>query len=334
MFKKGLSAVLDTELMVFLAVIVSLCVILTLLFSAKVTDFSKSYKKVFYPYILSFVLFYALLVFFGHNKLFSEVSDEFLFYEVVSFLMGILHCWLYQNAFKQFGTTNIGIEVLFGALVILYSSVLFIIIYTTLNGIYFTYLMCIHFVLFLCPTGINISFNLMMLIPPPEYATWAPKIKYEAVKDKDMKDLLLITLLVKKGYYDQHPISIRALAPVRVDFGRLFILTLEGYNEHNPENKIELVQSTGEAYNWIFFLQTKRHQKQSDIYPDEHVGANPITENSVIICERKSKRIAKEAEKIIESDDKIYDVRTMNETVEKNKINELKEPEAPDENIK
>ncbi|PAM93839.1 hypothetical protein B4N84_16340 [Flavobacterium sp. IR1] len=327
MFKKGLSAVLDTELMVFLAVIVSLCVILTLLFSAKVTDFSKSYKKVFYPYILSFVLFYALLVFFGHNKLFSEVSDEFLFYEVVSFLMGILHCWLYQNAFKQFGTTSIAVEVLFGALVILYSSVPFIIIYTTLNGIFFTYLMCIHFVLFLCPTGINISFNLMMLIPPPEYATWTPKAKYDDVTEEEIKDVLLITFLIKKGYYDQKPTSMRAIAPVRVEFGRLFMLTLEGFNEHNPENKIELIESNGENYTWVFFLQNNWHRKEQHIIPDEHIGANPITENSVIICERRSKTKIVEPQKFIKSDGVIYDAEMMNETAEKNEINHIKNDE-------
>ncbi|WP_165766671.1 TssN family type VI secretion system protein, partial [Flavobacterium hercynium] len=278
-----------------------------------------SYKKVFYPYILSFVLFYALLVFFGHNKLFSEVSDEFLFYEVVSFLMGILHCWLYQKGFKQFGSTKIGIEVLFGTLVILYSSVPFIIIYTTLNGIFFTYLMCIHFVLFLCPTGINISFNLMMLIPPPEYATWTPKAKYDDVTDEEMKDVMLITFVIKRGYYDQEPISMRAIAPVRVEFGRLFILTLQGYNEHNPENEIELIQPEGQDYNWVFFIENKWHQKQG-ITPNEHVGANPITENSVVICERRRKRSVKEVQKIIKSDDIIYDARMMNETAKKVQI--------------
>lgn len=198
MIKKHLLSLIDVNIIIFLVVIIALCGILTLLLNDKIKDFAKEYKKRFYVYVLSFVLIYALIAFLGHNRIFSELSKELIFYQTITFFLGILHVWIYLNYFKEFKIKSFAVELLFATVVPLYSSALFVIIYTTLNGIVFTFLMSAHFILFVIPTAIYIVFCLMMLIPSKKIITWSPEKSYNAIEDNEMKDILLITLLVKK----------------------------------------------------------------------------------------------------------------------------------------
>ncbi|WJS92800.1 TssN family type VI secretion system protein [Flavobacterium johnsoniae] len=294
MVKKHLLALIDVKLIVFIVVIIALCGILTLLFSDKVKEFA-ALKKTFYIYVFSFALIYALVAFLGYNKLFNELSDEFKFYQIASLLFGILHVWLYRWHFEEFKVKSIGIELLFALLVVLYSSVLFTIIYTALNGLNLTFIMCSHFIVFIIPTGVYAVFEYMMQIPPKEYVTWKipegenPFPEIEAV---EMKDLLLITLLIQRHENSKGFITIRSKGPVRIDFGPLFYNTITGYNTQYPENKIDL-DHNGENYNWVFFLQTNWYESTKYVDADYTLGMNGITENSVIICKRQKQEVIK-----------------------------------------
>jgi hypothetical protein len=290
MVKKHLLALIDIRLIVFLVAIIAVSFILTMVFSDKIKEFAVQYKRKFYIYVFSFVLIYALVGFLGYNKLFTELSDEFRFYQIASLLFGILNVYLYRWYFDEFNKKgSVGIELLFSLLITLYSSILFVIIYTALNGIALTFLMCSHFLVFIVPTGVYAVFNYMMQIPPKEYVTWRiPERKnpFPEIENVQMKDLLLITLLIQKKESDTKYTSIRSKGPVRIDFGALFYHTVSGYNEHNAESKIDL-KHNGENYNWVFFLQPKWYQTAKYVDAKYTLGMNGITENSVIICKRQ-----------------------------------------------
>lgn len=290
MVKKHLLALIDIRLIVFLVAIIAVSFILTMVFSDKIKEFAVQYKRKFYIYVFSFVLIYALVGFLGYNKLFTELSDEFRFYQIASLLFGILNVYLYRWYFNEFNKKgSVGIELLFSLLITLYSSVLFVIIYTALNGIALTFLMCSHFLVFIVPTGVYAVFNYMMQIPPKEYVTWRiPERKnpFPEIENVQMKDLLLITLLIQKKESDTKYTSIRSKGPVRIDFGALFYHTVSGYNEHNAESKIDL-KHNGENYSWVFFLQPKWYQTAKYVDAKYTLGMNGITENSVIICKRQ-----------------------------------------------
>jgi hypothetical protein len=291
MMKNHLRALIDIRLIVFLVIIIAVSVILTMLFSDKVKEFAQKHKKKFYIYIFSFVLVYALVAFLGYNKLFTELSDEFLFYQIASALFGILHAYLYRWYFEKFDLQSVVGELLFSLLVTLYSSVLFILIYTALNGLELTFLMCSHFIVFIIPTGVNIVFNYIMTIPPKEYVTWKiptdDKV-FKEIEDADMKDLLLITLLIQKKPDSTEYSSLRSKGPVRIDFGALFYHTTSGYNDRNSKHPIEMTLN-GENCNWVFFLQPKWYEKAKYVDAKYTLGMNGITENSVIICKRQEK---------------------------------------------
>jgi len=312
MIKKHLAALIDVRLIVFLVLIIALSVILTMVFSDKIKEFAVKFKRKFYIYLFSFVLLYALVGFLGYNKLFTELSDEFLFYQIASLLFGTLHVYLYRWYFDEFNLKALGIELLFAFLVILYSSVLFVMIYTALNGIGLTFLMCSHFLVFIVPTGIYAVFNYMMQIPPKEYVTWKiPERKnpFPEIDNVEMKDLLLITLLIQKSPESIEYTSIRSKGPVRIDFGALFYHTVSGYNEHNAESKIELKEN-GQNCNWVFFLQPKWYQTAKYVDAKYTLGMNGITENSVIICKRQKKEEKKLDKKEKENEGFMYEPKT------------------------
>lgn len=305
MIKKHLGALVDVRLIVFLVVIIAVSVILTMVFSDKIKEFAVKYKRKFYIYIFSFVLIYALVGFLGYNKLFTELSDEFLFYQIASLLFGSLNVYLYRWYFDEFNVKAVGIELLFSLLIMLYSSVLFIIIYTALNGIGLTFLMCSHFLIFIVPTGVYAVFNYMMQIPPKEYVTWKiPERKnpFPEIENVEMKDLLLITLLIQKKPDSTDYTTIRSKGPVRIDFGALFYHTVSGYNEHNAGSKIEL-RENGENCSWVFFLQPKWYQTAKYVDAKYTLGMNGITENSVIICKRQKKEEVKPDKKVKKGDE-------------------------------
>jgi len=325
MVKKHLGALIDIRLIVLLVIIIAVCAILTMVFSDKVKEFQVKYKKKFYIYLFSFVVIYALVGFLGYNKLFTELSDEFLFYQIASLFFGILHVYLYRWYFEEFNLKNIvGTELLFAFLVTLYSSVLFIVIYTALNGIDLTFLMCSHFLVFLVPTGVYSVFNYMMQIPPKEYVTWRIPLgdnPFPVVEGIEMKDLLLITLLIQKKPNSTDYTSLRSKGPVRIDFGNLFYHTVSGYNDHNAKSTIEL-QHNGENYNWVFFLQPKWYQTAKYVDANYTLGMNGITENSVIICMRQKKE--KQVD-LIKKDQKsgdgfVYEHKPVNDTKKEEKV--------------
>jgi hypothetical protein len=326
MVKEYLVNLIDVNIIIFLISIVALCGILTLLISDKIKDFAKEYKKKFYVYILSFALIYALIAFLSHNKPFTSLSRELLFYQIISFLFGILHIWIYRNYFQEFKLKSFIVEVLFALIIPLYSSLLFVIIYIALNGINFTFIMCGHFIMFVIPTAINKVFCFMMLVPSKKITTWTPDKSYKTIEGNEMKGILLITLLIKKEYGVEEYISIRARVPVRVKFGRLFFLAVNGYNKHNSKSQIELMMPNRQNYNWVFYHQSKWYEKTKYVDALNDMGSNLIDENSVIVCERKTEKNAPTENKKT-PDAKIYNPDSHNEDSEEKKISELKEPE-------
>jgi hypothetical protein len=183
------------------------------------------------------------------------------------------------------------------------------------------------------PTGIYVAFNYMMQIPPRKFITWTPKASYKPIEGTEMEDILLITLLIRKEESNEEYASIRTQAPLKVDFGRLFYLTITGYNRYNQSDIIELTQPDGQNYNWVFYLQPKWYEKTKYVDAGYYVGINGITENSVVICQREIEKNEKN-KKEKKPDQKVYGIETLNEGAEQRKIDELKESEIQDRNIK
>ena len=159
--------------------------------------------------------------------------------------------------------------------------------------------MLMHFLWFFVPTLLNDSFNRAISIPPVEYESWQFPADYKqrgSIKDEEMRDLVLISLVVKKEETDENFSSFRAKAPSRIDFGRLFYSFVLDYNEKHSNEPIQTEDDNG-LCRWIFYLQPKWYEKTRFIIPDGTLLSNNIVENSVIFCIRKEGVDSKPEEK-------------------------------------
>ena len=288
--KKYFGHLLDPQLIIIVLVIIMGCVALKMFFASKVDGFKEKYKTKFYIYISAAVFVYAVVPLMGYSRLFIDNNlYEFIFYQIASLGLGILHCFLYRYYFKKFDSKEALTEYLFAILIVAFATIPFLLIYSFLNNVTFAYWMLMHFLWFFVPTLLNDSFNRAISIPPVEYESWQFPADYKqrgSIKDEEMRDLVLISLVVKKEETDENFSSFRAKAPSRIDFGRLFYSFVLDYNEKHFNEPIQTEDENGLCH-WIFYLQPKWYEKTQFIIPDGTLLSNNIVENSVIFCIRK-----------------------------------------------
>ncbi len=287
--KKYFINLFEPKILATVVILLAFCIVLTMIFAQKVPEFKQKYKGKFYTYLFSVAFIYSIIAFLGFNKLFQDNNlYEFVFYQICSLVIGILHCSMYRTYFQKFRQKSNGTEYLFSLVTIMYSAIPFIVIFTFLNGIDFSFLMLGHFIVFFIPTFLNDTFNKAMSIPPKIYKTWQFPENYKelaGVSDEEMRDLVVFTFLMDKDRHAKKYSVYRAKGPTRVDFGRLFYNFVIDYNERHTEDQIEVEGPNG-LYSWVFFLQPKWYESTKYIDPDYTLYMNGIEENSVIFCMR------------------------------------------------
>lgn len=287
--KKYFNHLIEPKILAALLILLAFSIILTMVFSQRIPEFKQKYREKFYTYQFSVVFIYSVIAFLGYNKLFLDNNlYEFVFYQLCSLIIGIIHCSMFRTYFKKFGTKKTANEYLFALVTIMYSAIPFVLIFTFLNGIDFTFLMLGHYLVFLIPTFLNDTFNRAMAIPPRIYKTWQFPENYKelaGVSDEEMRDLVVFTFLMDKDRYAKKYSIYRAKGPTRVDFGRLFYNFVIDYNEKHTEDQIEIEGPNG-LYSWVFFLQPKWYESTKYIDPDYTLYMNGIEENSVVFCMR------------------------------------------------
>jgi len=294
--KKYFTNLFDPQLLVIVLVAIAFCIIFSMIFSQKTTEFKQKYKSKFYIYLFSIAFVYAIISLLGYNKLFSDNHlYEFIFYQICSLIIGIIHCYAYRAYFDKFGFKKSGMEYLFALLTVFFSVIPFMLIYSFLNGTELTYLMLGHFIVFFIPTFLNDTFSRAMAIPPKVYVTWQFPENYKeaaGVSDEEMRDLVVFTFLMDKDKNATKYSVYRGKGPTRIDFGRLFYNFIIDYNERHPEEKIQVEDENG-LFEWVFFLQPKWYESTKYIDPNLTLYMNGIEENSVIFCMRSEQVLKK-----------------------------------------
>ncbi len=122
--KKYFTNLFDPQLLLIVLVAIAFCIIFSMIFSQKTTEFKQKYKSKFYIYLFSITFVYAIISLLGYNKLFSDNHlYEFIFYQICSLIIGIIHCYAYRAYFDKFGFKKSAMEYLFCfAYCILFSS--------------------------------------------------------------------------------------------------------------------------------------------------------------------------------------------------------------------
>ncbi|KMQ67959.1 hypothetical protein ACM39_11545 [Chryseobacterium sp. FH2] len=287
--KKYFTNLFDPQLLVIVLIVIAICIILTMIFSQKTSEFKQKYRSKFYIYLFSFAFVYAIIALLGYNKLFSDNNlYEFIFYQICSLIIGIVHCYVYRAYFEKFDSKKPKNEYLFALLSFCYASVPFMLIYTFLNGSALVYLMLGHFIIFFIPTFLNDTFNRAMAIPPKVYVTWQFPENYKesiGLSDEEWRDMVVLTYVMDRDKEATKYSYYRAKGPTRIDFGRLFYNFVVDYNQRHPGKEIQIEDENG-LFKWVFFLQPKWYESTKYIDPGLTLNMNGIEENSVVFCMR------------------------------------------------
>ena len=290
------SSLLDTTLIFFISVLLIVVVILTMLFADKIKNFKKEYRFKFFVYIFSMVSVTALICFMGTTRTINDLLSEFVFYQALIFVLGIIHTLLYRTYFEKFASKNMWMEIWFLVIVLLYLIIPFLIVYTIFHSNTFSFHMVLSLLPFLVPTLLYATFIKAVAIPAKIYHTWAVDLidgEYPEISDEEYKELIVITLVFQKSHDSLNRTEFRARAPIRIDFGRMFYFFVNDYNLRNIDSPINMVDVNGTPQNWVFYLKPEWYGTSKYVDPALPLYMNGVEENSVIICERVDASVGK-----------------------------------------
>ncbi|CVK17094.1 hypothetical protein Ga0061079_11560 [Apibacter mensalis] len=298
-FKTYFKDLLDPSIIAGVLIILAISIIAFIFFSSKIESFKSTYKNKFIAYTIILVLVTALVIFIGSSEVFNnQLFVIFIFYQIVFFILGTIHCYIYRSYFDKFDNHSPWIEVLFSLIMIIYILMPFICIYTLIKGNTYVYNMMLSSLVFIIPTLIYITYNASISIPPKIYKTWQfpEEHAYPDPPESEYRDMVVITFIFHREPNSDIRTEFRAKAPIRMDFGRLFYHFVNDYNLRNPDSTINLFDENGEKQHWVFYLKSKYLGLPKFIKPDYPLYVNSIEENSVIICQRTPSLLNSEEE--------------------------------------
>ncbi len=288
-YRPNFRELLDPTLLVVLVIILIVGIILSMLFADKVSGFKKEYRNKYWVYLISGLLIFALLPFMGSTRTITELLDEFIFYQITIFILGTFHAIIYRLYFNKFKKEGYPwMEFLFNILIGLFCTIPFMIVYTYINGITYTFPMVASFIFFLVPTWIYASYIASVSIPAKFYTTWEfpEEGSYSEPKDDEYRDMVVVTFVFHKNPNSEVRTEFRAKSPIRMDFGRLFYHFVYDYNNRNPDSTIQLVDEEGNLQHWVFYLKPNWYSQSKYIDPKYPLYMNGVEENSVVYCLR------------------------------------------------
>lgn len=288
-----LKNLLDPNILMAAVVLVILCTLATTIFVTITPAFKKNFKSHFVPYAVILMLVYALLTFLSNNKIFTGLTQIFVFHQISALCLGILQVHFYRRYFSEFDEDNLWKEAFFCLLAALYALVPFVIVYTFLNGPQFAFVMAAHSIAFLVPTWYYITFTKAMQIPAKIFLTWdfpTATNAFPQMVDDELRDVVILAFKVSRDNQSTDFLTLRAKAPIRVDFKRVFYHLIMDYNQEHLGHGIETYSKT-EPYRWTFFLKGAWYQQPKYIDPHFTLSMNGISDNATIVCYRMKTRL-------------------------------------------
>lgn len=288
-YKPNFKELLDPALLVIIGIVLIVGIILSMFFADKVSGFKQKFRSKYFIYLFSSLLIFAIIPFMGSTRVITELLDEFIFYQLVMFFFGGLHAVIYRIYFNKFEKEeNPWMEFIFNILIALFGTIPFMIVYTYLNGITYTFPMLGCFILFLIPTWIYATYIASISIPAKFFTTWQfpEEGTYTEPKDDEYRDMVLVTFVFHKNPESNVRTEFRAKSPIRMDFGRLFYHFVYDYNDRNSDSKIQLADENGNLQHWVFYLKPNWYSQSKYVDPKYPLYMNGVEENSVIYCLR------------------------------------------------
>ncbi|WP_235015803.1 TssN family type VI secretion system protein [Aquimarina sp. AU58] len=270
-----------------------LMLVITVVLMGFVTGLKKLFfknKKKFFLYILVALLLFAATALLSNENVLNNIPlNNFISFQVVFLLLGVLHILALRKFFPDLSETPTMFwsEFLYTIAVTCVGLISFMFVV----GIYrpeYTYIFLVSAITFLIPFMVVKLYEYAVSVPVPIYKKWYYPVdkKIKDPKDEELVNPLVISFEFNKGNAIEEISNFRLKAPERMEFGKLFYFFINDYNERHPGGEIIYVDETNNPAGWIFYTRPNWFGVQRFINYAKTVEANNIKENDVIICKR------------------------------------------------
>ncbi|WP_149274982.1 TssN family type VI secretion system protein [Pareuzebyella sediminis] len=252
-------------------------------------------KKLAIGYALFIIVTFGLTGLLCYDKVF-DMSPLYSFYAFALIFLGLgtLHLYFLRRYFPGLSEDRSTFlpEFLFTLVYICFGLIAFTQITSRLR-IDYTYIFTASVLFFVLPLLFYKMYEFAVQIPKPHYEGWVYPLGKEIKNPtkEELSDPKIISFEFRKKESEPDITHFRLRAPRGMEFGKLFYFFLTDYNERHPESEVEVLdENTQMPSSWVFYFKPEWWRPVRRINFHRSVEANGINENSVIICDRITKK--------------------------------------------
>jgi hypothetical protein len=243
-------------------------------------------KKIFY-YVIAHVIPLGLaLLLLELNQ--TDRFKSFVIFQIISFVLGILHTWLMFKLFAWAKKDKFWAEFWFSLAMVFFIGVGLLGVATWREWVGLGFLLPTALLFYLVPFLMLSTFESFILIPVDRYKLWYYPVGGDVPNplEFDLTDHMKIIAFEFEPQEGSVPLNIKIKAPERMELGHYFMSFIEQYNLRNPEKEIKIYSESGSLEGWLFKLKRSWFKSELVFDAEMTINDNGIKENDVIIVER------------------------------------------------
>jgi len=214
----------------------------------------------------------------------AKPTSLYILIYIVSALLGILHSFSMYKILKWSEKNSFLPELYFTLLATLLGIIGFVIVSHFALSLSLTLLHATAIVSFLFPFLVQKSYQFDLLVPDKEFKKWhfPDEIK---VMDKDIREHLLINLVIGKTINSKENSIFTIRAPLHQSLGDVFCYFINGYNrQQEVNNEIQELEKDAddELLGWLFYTKSRISGRKTYLDPDRSVKLNGLNEKQIV----------------------------------------------------
>lgn len=207
--------------------------------------------------------------------------------------LGILHVNMlhrhFRKHFEKLWKASL-FDAVMSITVLVAGGYLFTIIFRWISkGMGNEYMAATSSIIFLVPLVFYYCYIQFISIPFNIYKTWQydPAQKPPDFRGADFDRLMVLNVELSKNAEDQQRFNIKAKTlPIGISFGDWFLRVIDDYNFKHSHSPIRMVDESGQAYYWIFYVKKSFFSLRKYIDFEKDITENNITQNETVVCKR------------------------------------------------
>ena len=285
-----INKILKLKVLSFGAILLILTLIVSVIF---VRSNPQIKKKPVLWYTFGLAVLYALFTIWIWLNFDSKLNG-FIAMQVVSFILGSVHCYLMYILFKWSSRDSFWTEFWFTLFLTMAAATIFV-----LTSVFFadksgkfvdttSHMYYLAMIPFLVPYLALKCADFLWVVPDLQYKLWYFPDTDE-IPDPlqyDLSDHMKVIAIELQPLEDGEARNIKVKAPERMELGHYFMSFVDQYNQRNREQPVEVMDGEGSPHGWLFALKTPWYKSSRIFDAESTINDNGIKENDIIVATR------------------------------------------------